>query len=336
MDVNNLTNVYNQNPTLQGQYTLQQYLDLFGSSTPTTPTTPTTPNSGQGIINQNINQYQGGGSEGISMIGGIGDFGNLDPNTKKTVVRDVYNIETGMFEPKSIDTYLDKTGARKTLNNKNPTHAGMHGVKGIAGMIMEGLGMGPKKDEKGYSDGMIKGMFTGYTSKGNLTNMQFLKKNKDRSNYLKQVEKVIKAENLKKAEAKAKLERLAAEERALAQGQAPGGGTWQGGSPAYSYNGQGGGQFTDSQGNQDYNDPYDSGGGEKDGGYIDGTNRRVGYNEGGSTNGSGEKAFSGKVKELMDDGYEFGEAVKEAMKQGYANGGRVNYFKGGIVSLRGR
>ena len=38
----------------------------------------------------------------------------------------------------------------------------------------------------------------------------------------------------------------------------------------------------------------------------------------------------------MDDGYEFGEAVKEAMKQGYANGGRVNYFKGGIVSLRGR
>ena len=47
MDINNLTGVYNQNPTLQGQYTLQQYLDLFGgSSTPvsyTHLTLPTTP-----------------------------------------------------------------------------------------------------------------------------------------------------------------------------------------------------------------------------------------------------------------------------------------------------
>ena len=62
MDINNLTNVYNQNPTLQGQYTLQQYLDLFGgSSTPSTTTTTPTPTPtpvqpGQGIINQNINQ----------------------------------------------------------------------------------------------------------------------------------------------------------------------------------------------------------------------------------------------------------------------------------------
>jgi hypothetical protein len=40
--VNNLTNVYNQNPTLQSQYTLQQYLDLYGgSSAATTPTTAT-------------------------------------------------------------------------------------------------------------------------------------------------------------------------------------------------------------------------------------------------------------------------------------------------------
>ena len=39
----------------------------------------------------------------------------------------------------------------------------------------------------------------------------------------------------------------------------------------------------------------------------------------------------------MDDGYEFGEAVKEAMKQGYMNGGRIkSYFKGGLVSLRGK
>ena len=47
------------------------------------------------------------------------------------------------------------------------------------------------------------------------------------------------------------------------------------------------------------------------------------FADGGSTNGSGEKAFSAKVKELMDDGYDFGEAVKEAMRQGYAKGGKV-------------
>ena len=48
------------------------------------------------------------------------------------------------------------------------------------------------------------------------------------------------------------------------------------------------------------------------------------FADGGSTNGSGEKAFTAKVKELMDDGYELGEAVKEAMRQGYDNGGKVN------------
>ena len=82
MSPQNLTNVYNQNPTLQGQYTLQQYLDLFGGSstgttTPTTNTTTTTPttNASQGIINQNINQYQGGnggdgGPQGIAEVPG--------------------------------------------------------------------------------------------------------------------------------------------------------------------------------------------------------------------------------------------------------------------------
>jgi len=47
------------------------------------------------------------------------------------------------------------------------------------------------------------------------------------------------------------------------------------------------------------------------------------FSDGGSTNGSAEKAFSAKVNELMDDGYEFGEAVKEAMRQGYNKGGQV-------------
>jgi len=78
MSPQNLTNVYNQNPTLQSNYTLQQYLDLFGGSstgttTPTTNTTTTTPttNASQGIINSGINQYQnqgGGGGGGIQTL----------------------------------------------------------------------------------------------------------------------------------------------------------------------------------------------------------------------------------------------------------------------------
>ena len=56
----------------------------------------------------------------------------------------------------------------------------------------------------------------------------------------------------------------------------------------------------------------------KDGGNILFKKR---FADGGSTNGSGDAALSAKVKELMDDGYDFGEAVKEAMRQGYAKGG---------------
>ena len=45
--------------------------------------------------------------------------------------------------------------------------------------------------------------------------------------------------------------------------------------------------------------------------------------DGGSVNGSEQAAFRAKVEELMDDGYDFGEAVREAMRQGYDKGGMV-------------
>ena len=45
--------------------------------------------------------------------------------------------------------------------------------------------------------------------------------------------------------------------------------------------------------------------------------------DGGSVNGSEQAAFRAKVEELMDDGYDFGEAVREAMRQGYQDGGKV-------------
>ena len=56
---------------------------------------------------------------------------------------------------------------------------------------------------------------------------------------------------------------------------------------------------------------------------------------GGLLNGSSEEAaaaaFRKKVDELMDDGYDFGEAVREAMRQGYQDGGRVGFYAGESV-----
>ncbi len=48
------------------------------------------------------------------------------------------------------------------------------------------------------------------------------------------------------------------------------------------------------------------------------------FADGGSVNGSEQAAFRAKVEELMDDGYDFGEAVREAMRQGYQDGGIVD------------
>ena len=44
--------------------------------------------------------------------------------------------------------------------------------------------------------------------------------------------------------------------------------------------------------------------------------------DGGSVDDYEPSAFSKKVNELMDDGYDFGEAVREAMRQGYKKGGK--------------
>ncbi len=41
-----------------------------------------------------------------------------------------------------------------------------------------------------------------------------------------------------------------------------------------------------------------------------------------------------RVRELMDEGFDFGEAVKEAMKEGYADGGRIGLKEGSGMSRR--
>ena len=60
---------------------------------------------------------------------------------------------------------------------------------------------------------------------------------------------------------------------------------------------------------------------------------RIGFKEGnGVFDEDAEKAALGKrVRELMDEGFDFGDAVKEAMKEGYKAGGRVGYSRGKLV-----
>tara|TARA_R100001480_G_scaffold4239_1_gene10563 strand:+ start:77 stop:1330 length:1254 start_codon:yes stop_codon:yes gene_type:complete len=65
----------------------------------------------------------------------------------------------------------------------------------------------------------------------------------------------------------------------------------------------------------------------------DNDNIRVPFANGnGVADEDAEKAALGKrVRELMDDGLDFGEAVKQAMSEGYAEGGRIGFSKGKLA-----
>jgi hypothetical protein len=196
MSPENLTNVYNNNPTLQGQYSLQQYLELFGQGGTTqpdpdpdpdpTPDDPTNKPVQPGIIGADMgrdNDRQGGG----------GAFGNLDINDIKTFQKDVYNAKTGQFEQQTVTGYKDPAqGNYKTFSGKNINHAGI-GFKGIIGELAEMMGFGPEKDEKGFYDGQIAGTFTNF----NPTNFKdfsgFLKTKKDRQTFMDNNKKAIDA-----------------------------------------------------------------------------------------------------------------------------------------------
>lgn len=82
IDFSNYINTYKGSPILQQQFpNMNDYLALFGyqgstpssATTSTTPSTPSTSSGVQGIINQNINQFQqGGGGGGIPVAIGSG------------------------------------------------------------------------------------------------------------------------------------------------------------------------------------------------------------------------------------------------------------------------
>ena len=162
----------------QGLYTAP------GSSTPET----TAPN----IIGSQINQ--GGGDNNFGGQG-IGAFGNLDPNTKKTMQVEMADGKGGVVI-KEVDTYLDAGGLRKTLDNKNPVNAGID-IKPMAVGILEAL-MGKKNDSEFDAEGKIYGTF----NNPNYQDLSFLGKIKtdySRQKELKQLQKEFELqEQLKK------------------------------------------------------------------------------------------------------------------------------------------
>ena len=124
----NLIATYNANPTLQSQYTLQQYLDMFGFGQTTTPTpdpdptpTPTPDEPGlPNIINQNLNQ--GGGRDGPK--GNYGAFGNLDKSTRKE-----FNIDGKIVEGfKNVNTGLYQDFKGKNIQNLGIRNFGLSGI----------------------------------------------------------------------------------------------------------------------------------------------------------------------------------------------------------------
>ena len=127
----------------------------------------TTTTAPEGIIGAQLNQ--GGGRDDNQT--GFGKFGNLDPTTEKTFVKDVYSIDmaapgapmTGSFKPTKVTGYLNtKTGNYQTFEGKNINHSGINFKHAFVG-ILEALGLGEPKNLTGlpYKEGQIAGTFTG-------------------------------------------------------------------------------------------------------------------------------------------------------------------------------
>ena len=130
--------------------------------------TTTQPEQVTGIINEQI-QTDGGRDNNKT---GFGKFGDLDPKSEKTFVKDVYTIDrnaapgapmTGSFKPTEVTGYKNvNTGLYQTLEGKNINHAGIN-FKPAFAAVLEALGLGEPKNLTGlpYKEGQIAGTFTG-------------------------------------------------------------------------------------------------------------------------------------------------------------------------------
>ena len=123
MSPENLTNVYNNNPTLQGQYSLQQYLELFGQGGTTQPdpdpdpdptpdpdpdpTTPPIQNAGGG----------GGGIQGLQLTYTPG----AQPRLNKSTFNESYDQLDDMGITRKDPNFLQRgiTGVKDFLGKFN-------------------------------------------------------------------------------------------------------------------------------------------------------------------------------------------------------------------------
>ena len=166
----NLIATYQNNPTLQSQYTQQQYLDLFGFGVnqpqpDPTPPDPTPPPSGgvTNIIGQNLNQGGGGGG-GIPMVGSDGRI--ADFNEAITVRQNRLN------NPGKIAQFAYDKGLPKQASYNEMLSRGMLGAKdtrltsgipfGVSGMIAK---MMPDNyyDKMTLGDQILTQSYMGYT-----------------------------------------------------------------------------------------------------------------------------------------------------------------------------
>jgi len=172
----NLIATYQSNPTLQKQYTQQQYLDLFdfGQKTPQPVTNPPptrtpTPTPGvPGIINQNINQYQGGGGAGIPMVGSDGRIADFNESITARQKR----LNNPNIVQSFISDNLGKIGINTQSSINEMMQRGMRGIKdsrltsgiplGISGMIAGAL---PDNyyDKMTLGDQILTQSYMGYT-----------------------------------------------------------------------------------------------------------------------------------------------------------------------------
>ena len=201
-------------------FTDQQIADALAAQGLYTPSGSSTPETtAPNIINQ---QLQTGG--GDNFAGGIGAFGNLDPNTKKTMQVEVADGKGGVMI-KEVDTYLDQGGLRRTLDNKNPVNLGLD-VKPMAVGIIEAL-MGKKNDSEFDPEGKIYGTFNNPNYK-DLSFFGKIKADYSRQKELKQLQKEFELqEKLKKQIAKEEADR-AAQYGATNYGQGVGGQSYSG------------------------------------------------------------------------------------------------------------
>ena len=209
IDFSNYINTYKGSSVLQQQFpNMNDYLALFGygqSTTPSAATTSTTPSTGTGvqsIINQNINQFQQGGRDGLPTIPTSQRVANFN--------QAIDTRQNRLNNPGAIASFFYEKGVPRQASVNEMLSRGMLGAKdtrltsgipfGISGMIARALPDNYYNMTLG--DQILTQSYMGYTDPN--TNMA----NKDpfglnvRSafgNYSKKAQEIVDTLNEKKA-----------------------------------------------------------------------------------------------------------------------------------------